>query len=174
MFARISRAVFLIAIVSLLIMSCGTEPTPAPTETSLPPTETTEPTATDKPAAQPKFGTDITISLPPGDPEQGSRLATTFFCLVCHGGVTGRGPTFASEEGMPPISARAGDRLNDPEYTGAATNDQEYLIESIVIPDIYIAPGEWVEHDYMGVDKFDEKLTTQNVADLIAWMTTIE
>ena len=63
-------------------------------------------------------------------------------------------------------------------YSGMATNVQEYLIESIVDPLVYIAPGDWLVEDLMGgggkFGDFDQALTAQNVADLIAWMYTIE
>jgi hypothetical protein len=98
---------------------------------------------------------------------------------LCHAGLaSNRGPDFASSENELSISERAANRILDPEYSGMATNAQEYLIESIVNPLVYLAPGEWNTEDLMGgggkFGNFDLAFTPQDVADLIAWMYTIE
>jgi len=89
-----------------------------------------------------------------------------------------RGPDFASSGDFLSITARAEERLADPNYAGNARNVQEYLVESIVDPLIYFAPGDWQVDDLMyGGGKFgnfDQAFTAQDVADLIAWMYTIE
>ena len=89
-----------------------------------------------------------------------------------------RGPDFASSEDSLSITDRAAIRISDPAYSGMATNIQEYLIESIVDPLVYIAPGDWLVEDLMGgggkFGDFDQAFTAQNVSDLIAWMYTIE
>ena len=176
MFGKTPRTrLFLCALFSLIMAACGAKATPEPTGTSPPPTEIAAPTATERPTLIPRIGTDIKVALPEGDPGRGESLAGTYFCIVCHGGTLKlRGPQFGSEGDALSVTARADDRLTDPDYSGTATTAQEYLIEALVVPDIYIAPGDWDVHDYMGVDRFDKKLSVQDVADLIAWMYTIE
>jgi len=175
MFANTTRNyLVLFALFSLIMAACAAEATVEPTETSPPPAETAAPAATERPTLAPRIGTDIKVALPEGDPVRGESVAGTYFCKVCHGGITGRGPTFASEGDTLSVTEGASIRMADPAYSGSATNVQEYLIESLVVPDIYIVPGDWDEHDYMSVDRFDLKLSVQDAADLIAWLYTID
>ena len=54
-------------------------------------------------------------------------------------------------------------------YTGTATTPEQYLFESIVLPNAYNIEGQWlVEMD----DDYGQTLTRQDVADLIAYMLT--
>jgi cytochrome c2 len=115
---------------------------------------------------------DLAMELPQGDPLLGELTALNYRCTGCHdSGVYANedGPEFASGEGMPPILERAELRLSDPAYSGSATTDQEYIIESILNPEAYIVSGDWRET--MPVT-FHEDLTAQDLADLIAWMET--
>lgn len=84
------------------------------------------------------------------------------------------GPTHASSENVLPIMERAAERITDSEYSGNATSVQEYVVESIVDPLVYLVPGDWKEENLMDTRHFDETLSAQNVADLIAWLYTIE
>jgi hypothetical protein len=61
-------------------------------------------------------------------------------------------------------------RIADPNYTGSATNMQEYLIESIVDPRLYRVEGDWKE------DMWDEtnNLPEQDLADIFGWLLTYD
>lgn len=147
-------------------------PEPEPTNT-LEPTEAPEPTET-KPTKiiRPRLPVDrpdITMDLPEGDPERGAKLALARVCITCH--VNGEGPPRLGADGdLPAMLARAALRIEDPAYTGSATTPEEYLLESITDPRIYEVDGDWPESM---ADNYYE-LPEQDLADLIAWMLTIE
>jgi mono/diheme cytochrome c family protein len=123
-------------------------------------------------------GTDITVALPAGDAAQGEALATSQACTACHV-TTATGPAwlasaYPSGQG---IGTRAEERLAEADYTGAATSGDQYLFESIVQPDAFIVPDQpsyapagtsVMPHDY------GAKLTEQDMADLIAYLQTLE
>lgn len=68
------------------------------------------------------------------------QLFTQAQCLVCHT-VPGI-PGGKGREGPPLTLASTGPlRLADPQYHGTATTVREYIIESILRPSIYVAPG---------------------------------
>ena len=50
----------------------------------------------------------------------------------------------------------------------------EYLLESIINPDVYFVPGDSLESHYMSAEHFDEILNIPEVADLIAWLYSLE
>jgi hypothetical protein len=62
-------------------------------------------------------------------------------------------------------------RIADPAYEGSASTNWEYIIESILFPEVYVVPGSWVEP--MPTD-FSDRLTEQDLADILAWMDTFE
>lgn len=112
---------------------------------------------------------DITIVLPEGDPEQGSKLGLARGCVGCH--ITYEGPPrFRADGDLPAMLARAAMRINDPDYTGDASTPEEYLVESITDPRLYEVAGDWVES--MRDDYYD--LSEQELADIIAWMVIVE
>jgi len=122
------------------------------------------------PSGQP-IGTDITVSLPAGDPEQGAALAQSAQggCSACHE-LAAVGPAWAGSGEMPGIATRAAERINETDYTGSATTAQQYLVESIVAPNVFVVPGYGsgiMPQDYA------QRLTAQQVADLIAYMETL-
>lgn len=162
---------------------------PAPTETSTPtgeptPTEpaiSTEalvvegdnsPVAKEEPSGRvdpnSKAGTDITIKLPEGSFENGLKISRQKACFACHE-FNKVAPSFGEDGDLPEIVERAAMRIADPNYTGNATTPEEYLIESIVLANDYIIPGEWKEN--MG-STLAYTLTVQDLADVIAWMTS--
>jgi nitric oxide reductase subunit C len=60
-------------------------------------------------------------------------------CASCHSlseGATLVGPSLAG------IASRAGPRVQEPEYTGAARSAEEYLRESVLEPNAYVVAGE--------------------------------
>jgi hypothetical protein len=147
--------------------------TPRPTDTPIPPTETATmvpPTPTLEPTEFPAVGTDITISLPEGNVDDGLFLARRWGCYECHITFT-HGPLFLSSAIGPSISERAASRIEDPSYTGTATTAEEYLVESILLPEVYVV--EFYEREPMD-DDYDERLTAQDVADILAWLSTLE
>ncbi len=123
-------------------------------------------------------GTDISVELPAGAAEAGRAVAETHVCTACHV-TTATGPAWmaSGDPNGQGIGTRAELRLDEADYTGAATNGDQYLFESIVEPDAYIVPGNpaytangssIMPHDY------GAKLTAQDMADLIAYLQTIE
>lgn len=189
-------AIFFLSVSFLLISACSAQGestsavtpqptnTPIPTETIAPadtaaPTDTTVPTDTAEPTETeqtkkllPRLQVerpDITMALPEGDPERGAKLGNARGCINCH--VVGEKPPRLGADGeLPAMLARAAMRLEDPAYTGLATTPEEYLLESITDPRIYEVDGDWEES--MRDDYYD--LPEQDLADIIAWMLTIE
>jgi hypothetical protein len=151
----------------LLLSSCSilegdsATATPGPTNTPIP-TPTLSPDR--------KVGTDITIELPRGDPENGHKLARRWDCVGCHETVN-IGPGFGEEGELPAILARAEMRISDPAYSGEATTPEEYLIEAIILPVAYVLEGNLGELMDDSLYKF---ITVQDLADIMAWMLTFE
>jgi hypothetical protein len=54
---------------------------------------------------------------------------------------------------------------------GQATTNREYLIESILLPQVYIVPGEW--GDPMPTF-YALRMTDQELSNIIAWLETFE
>ena len=175
------------AIVSLLgvglflLAGCGGQATtqpepPAPTSKPAPSTATPTlepPTATPEPTQIPGVGTDITIELPEGDAERGRVLAKRGIpinCVGCHVGSRPIGPNFAATDELPAIGERGAMRIAAEDYTGAATTPEQYLFESIVLPQAHLNEGRWMEN--MPAD-YDELLSSQDVADLVAYLLTL-
>ena len=123
--------------------------------------------------AEPPVGTDITIDLPEGNAEDGAFQGRRWQCVECH--ITHpTAPNFGASETGPSVAVRAETLINEPGYTGSATTAEEYLIESILLPEAYIVPGWDVIADSpsdgpMPLD-FGEKMTAQELADIIAWL----
>lgn len=117
------------------------------------------------------IGTDISVQLPEGDPDEGAALSqdSAVGCAACHE-ISAVGPAWAAGGGQPGIGARAGARIESGDYTGEATNAREYLLESIVRTNVYIVDG--YEANIMPGD-YGQRLTAQQVADLIVYMETL-
>jgi hypothetical protein len=142
-------------------------------ESTLSPTDTPEPTATEPTQKRlPRYPfdrPDISMTLPEGDPERGEKLALARVCITCHVNEDGP-PRLGADGNLPAIFERATLRIADPAYSGNATTPVEYLIESITDPRIYEVDGNWLES--MTDNYYD--LPVQELADIIAWMLTIE
>ncbi len=152
--------------------------TPAPTDAPQPtpteaPTDAPEPTEAEPTEMQPTEVAerpDITIVLPEGDAERGKKLALKWRCITCH--VTNEtGPRLGAEQGLPAVQARADMRIADAAYTGFATTSEEYLIEAVIDPSVYIVEGEW---ENKMDDIYNEELSEKDLADIIAWLMTVE
>jgi mono/diheme cytochrome c family protein len=116
-------------------------------------------------------GTDITISLPAGDAERGSQLAQSAEggCSACHE-LSAVGPAWAASGSQPGIATQAGQRISESDYTGTATTAQQYLLESIVLPNTFVVAG--YQENIMPRD-FGQRLSAQQVADLLAYMDSL-
>lgn len=119
--------------------------------------------------AGPAVGTDISQTLPEGNAQAGEALATSAGCVGCHITTT-TGPAWNPTGGQPGIGERAATRYTGADYTGAATSTEQYLLESIVNPGVYLVPGY---QDIMP-KTFSESLTPQDAADLIAYLLTLK
>jgi len=144
---------------SILIYACGSERQPQPTATLPPPTSI------------PTIGTDINAVLPGADTENGTLKARALGCITCHVDES-NGLLFASGEDLPRISERGSMRINDPAYEGKASTNEEYIIESILLPRAHIIEGWW-DDDAMP-SNFGDLMTTQDMADILAWLGTFE
>jgi mono/diheme cytochrome c family protein len=118
----------------------------------------------------PVVGSDITKELPEGDPQNGEALSASLGCTACH--ITApTGPSWLAGADQPGIGERAELRLAEATYTGSATNAQEYLFESIVLPNTHLVSG-YAE----GVmpNTYANSLTDQDMADMIAYLLTLK
>ena len=117
------------------------------------------------------MGTDIFIELPEGDPAAGQELAEqTLGCTACHT-LTAVGPGWEAEAGLPGIGVRGGIRIQQDDYTGNATSNDQYLIESVVETNIFLVEG--FPANVMPTN-FSERVTLQDMADLLAFLKTFE
>lgn len=119
--------------------------------------------------AGPTVGTDITQSLPEGDVAQGEALATSLGCTACHIAAP-TGPAWLPSAEEPGIGARAATRITQPDYTGSAETPEQYLLESIVAPEVYLVPNF---ADLMP-RTYGSQLTEQDAAHLIAYLLSIK
>lgn len=119
--------------------------------------------------AGPPVGTDITQTLPEGDAANGEALAVSKGCAGCHVD-TPTGPAWPATAGQPGIGDRAATRISQSDYTGQATTAEEYLLESIVNPSVFLV------QDFQALmpANYGQTLTAQDAADLIAYMLTIK
>ena len=162
-FQRNFASSIVILFTAFVISACQSEPPPpTATPTPLQPTET----PTDIPFKA--VGTDFTINLPIGDPVAGQKQAGFRGCVACHG--TGVGPNWAPSDDLVGIGDRASIRLTQENYTGAATNAEQYLFESIVQPSAHIVEGYT---DGIMISQSGRLMSAQDVADVIAYLLTI-
>lgn len=94
-------------------------------------------------------------------------------CFACHStapGVNLAGPTMAG------IATRAAEIIQQPAYTGAATDAEGYILESIVEPSAHIVPP--IEaYSANGVSfmphNAEEQLTPEQIQALVAYLMTL-
>jgi len=124
-----------------------------------------------RPAPEVEF--DLGMSIAEGNETRGRISATSYRCVGCHADdeVAGYGPPFSSYEDQPPIMERGELRIADPTYEGQATTNQEYILESIFVPEAYFVPGEWEERM---PNTYHLHISDQELADIMAWLETIE
>jgi mono/diheme cytochrome c family protein len=121
-----------------------------------------QPTLPDEPV-----GEDITIDLPEGNPSRGEALANSQGCVACHVS-TPTGPAWAETATEPGIGERAAERIQQADYTGTATTPEQYLFESIVLPNVHVVEG----FAPIMPDTYSEILSEQDVADMIEYLMT--
>lgn len=122
---------------------------------------------------------DITIALPTGDATRGADLVKSNACTACHIDAP-TGPAWlasASADGKG-IATHAEERLSDPDYTGAATTAEQYLLESIILPNAYLVPGETYVVASTGASvmpaTYINTFGQQTAADIIAYLLTLK
>jgi mono/diheme cytochrome c family protein len=115
-------------------------------------------------------GTDIHVALPPGDAAAGAALAESLGCTGCHV-LSTVGPPWMAQAGEPAIGSRAASRIGQADYTGEATTPEEYLVESILQPQIHIVAG------YEAVQMpttYGQQLSAQQLSDLVAYLLSVQ
>lgn len=112
-------------------------------------------------------GQDITIDLPEGNPARGEGLANSQGCVACHIS-TPTGPAWGATASEPAIGARAATRFGQADYTGTAVSAEQYLFESIVLPNIHVIAG----FAPVMPETYGQILTEQDMADLITYLLT--
>ena len=138
--------------VCLGVVGCGGTPAPTPTQPA------------------------ITQPLPPGDPVHGEKLFRQTLigtrpepgCITCHSltpDVVLIGPALAG------VATHSTATIAQPDYTGKAKSVEEYLYESIIAPNAYIAPGFALD---LMRPTFATELTAQEIADLVAFLLTLK
>lgn len=115
-------------------------------------------------------GTDINVQLPEGDPVAGEALTKSQACTACHIDAP-TGPAWLPTADQPGIGDRAATRITEPTYTGAASTPEQYLLESIVDPNVYVVDGFAAN---IMPQTYGDNLTSQDVADVIAYLLTLK
>ena len=142
------------------------DPTPTPT-----PGPGAEPTATPKPTSTPTpFSCPVDASI--GDQAAGQIVfgvsSSPITCATCHSmdGPDGLGPSFGSRPAIPEpgISARAASRVD-------GMSAEDYICQSILDPSAFLVPGFF---DGVMTQNFRETLNDQQLADVIAYLLTLE
>lgn len=128
-------------------------------------------------------GADISVELPEGDATNGAALVQSLGCVACHvAGANTSAPAWeaATSADAKSVAQHAEERFQASDYTGAATSPELYLLESIIDPNAYIVPpgaaGTWpaAGPSTMAANNYDKRLTKQEVADLIAYLLTVQ
>jgi mono/diheme cytochrome c family protein len=109
--------------------------------------------------------------LPEGDPASGENLYNvTFACASCHGDPT--------TEGSNAIGPWLGNIAVDGANRIEGVDAEHYIYESILNPNAFIAPvcvdgNPCVEPSAMQTQNFDQRMSLQDMADVIAYLLTL-
>jgi mono/diheme cytochrome c family protein len=116
-------------------------------------------------------GTDFTVNLPEGDPENGEALANgSSGCAGCHI-LSATGPAWLPDGDQAGIGQRAANRIEEAGYTGTAATAEEYLFESTVLTNVHIVEG--YQPNIMP-GNYGDRLSPQDMADLLAFMLSLQ
>lgn len=134
--------------------------------------ETTAPPDVTPAPAGPPVGDDINTKLPAGNADKGKALTDSLGCVGCHVAAPVGPPWLAgADPNGQGVGTRAGSHFTASGYTGHATSAEQYLHEAIVRPNDFVVPG--FNPDIMPKD-YGEKLTAQDLADIIAYLQTLK
>ncbi|HLR13058.1 MAG TPA: cytochrome c [Burkholderiaceae bacterium] len=94
-------------------------------------------------------------------------------CNACHSiapGVNMAGPTLAG------LAERAEGIIDSTEYEGHATTPEEFILESIVDPSIYLHPGEMYSANGVSFmpDTYGDSLSDEELEHLVAYLASIK
>jgi len=118
----------------------------------------------------PVVGTDISVALPAGEAGRGKSLSEAGLgCSGCHV-LTAVGPKWLAEGGVAGIGTRAESRFQAAGYAGKANSAEQYLFESIVLPNTSVVEG--FQPNLMP-QNYADRLSAQDMADLIAYMLSL-
>lgn len=115
-------------------------------------------------------GADISVSLPEGDAARGEVMAATLGCAACHISVL-VGPAWLPSDTQAGIGTRAEERFAQADYTGNATSAQQYMLESIVLPNVYVVDGY---NANIMPPNYADTVTAEQAADLIAYLLSLK
>ncbi len=131
-------------------------------------------------AVENPVGIDFTQALPAGDPVRGEELSKQIGCVACHITAPVGPPWLATADAAGKgVGTHAAERLSASDYTGAATSPEQYLFESIVLPNAYLVPGNPA---YVVASTgnsvmpaiYSTQFELQDVADIIAYLLTLK
>ena len=85
-------------------------------------------------------------------------------------GVNLAGPTLAG------MLSRAQETIDSPEYTGAATTPEEFILESVVEPSAYLHPGAMYSANGVSFmpTNYGEDLTPEQIDHLVAYLASFK
>jgi len=104
----------------------------------------------------PEFAAELAAAMQGADARRGAELSAAYECALCH--LQGDGSAAPLFPGLGDLAAQRRPPLNA----------EQYLYEAIVYPSAYLLPGY---SDAMP-SNYGERLTTAEIADLIAYMLT--
>ena len=121
------------------------------------------------PAARPVSGKEDPIALG----EALFRTTATPVCSACHSiapGVNLAGPSLAG------LASRAKQVIASPDYKGKAKDVEGFIRESIVMPSVYLHPGDMFSANGMSFmpDTFAKSLTPEQIDQLVAYLASFQ
>jgi len=140
------------------------------------PAPTTTPPAVKPTIASPARATAAATQAVIVGPVAGAKLFAQLPCSSCHD-VTHPYPPGEVAPNLGNIATEAARIVKSPDYHGKATDAAGYIRESIVDPNAYIVPGDVYsnsEGKSVMESDFAQKLTPQQIDDLVAYLMTLK